>query len=140
MRVETDGSHRGLTRSTRILLAIAVAIVGITLATTRAAKAAIPAHTDVMFLFDTSGSMGGELNEAKLEMLKVIGKINEKLPDVQYGVAEVRDYAPSEYSFNEEEPGVFPWKLDQALTSNSESVQKAIEPLSAFGGGDGPES
>lgn len=141
MRVETDRPYGGLMRRTQILLAIALAVVGITLARTAAANAATPAHTDVMFLFDTSGSMGSELTEAKEEMLKVMSNIGAKLPDVQYGVAEVRDYSPSIYSFDEEaEEGVFPWKLDQPITASQEAVQKAIEPLSAFGGGDGPES
>jgi hypothetical protein len=140
MRAEADWPRMGLIRRTQILIAIATAIVGMTLATSASAKAATPAHTDVMFLFDTSGSMGGELQEAKTEMLSVMANIATKLPDVQYGVAEVRDYAPSIYTFEEEEPGVFPWKLDQPITASQEAVQKAIQPLSASGGGDGPES
>ena len=59
-----------------------------------------------MFLFDTSGSMGLELEEAEKEMLSVMGNINAKLPDVQYGVAEVRDFSPSPYTLETEEPGV----------------------------------
>src|SRR5690348_13169656 len=60
------------------------------------AGADTPAHTDVMFVFDTSGSMSGAINEAKAEIVDVINHINEKLPDAHYGVAEVRDYPFSE--------------------------------------------
>jgi hypothetical protein len=101
------------------------------------ASADTPAHTDVMFLFDTSGSMGGVLNEAKSEIVGVINHINATLPDARYGVAEVRDFPFSEA---EAEGSEKPWKLDQALTADPEAVKKAIEPLVASGGGDLPES
>ncbi len=141
MRVGAEWGGMGLARKIYVLLGATVAVVAMSLGASAPARAAVPAHTDVMFLFDTSGSMGSELGEAKAEMLAVITNINSKLPDVHYGVAEVRDYSPSRYSFNEEEePGVKPWQLDQALTSDQTAVQKAIEPLTAFGGGDGPES
>ncbi len=106
-------------------------------ATASTAVADTPAHTDVMFLFDTSGSMGGVLNEAKAEIGGVIEHINATLPDARYGVAEVRDYPFSEA---EAEGTEKPWKLDQALTADPNAVKSAIEPLFATGGGDGPES
>jgi hypothetical protein len=104
---------------------------------TSSASADTPAHTDVMFLFDTSGSMGGVLTEAKTEIVGVINHINATLPDARYGVAEVRDFPFSEA---EAEGSEKPWKLDQALTADPEAVKKAIEPLVASGGGDLPES
>jgi hypothetical protein len=57
-----------------------------------AVSAATPAHTDVMFVFDISGSMSGALEEAKSEIQEAMTQINTALPDVQYGLAEVRDY------------------------------------------------
>jgi hypothetical protein len=140
MRVGADWARMDLSRKIYVLLGAAMAVVAMSLGASEPARAATPAHTDVMFLFDTSGSMGGELEEAEKEMLSVMNNINAKLPDVQYGVAEVRDYSPSPFTLEIEEPGVKPWQLDQPLTSNLEAVQKAIEPLKAGGGGDGPES
>jgi hypothetical protein len=140
MRTGSDWSCEGLARQICIPLAIAAAIITISFGTTASASAAVPAHTDVMFLFDTSGSMGEELHEAKEEMLKVMNNVNATLPDVRYGVADLRDYSPSAYTSEIEEPGVKPWQLDQALTSDLTGVQKAIEPLTAGGGGDSPES
>jgi hypothetical protein len=121
---------------TLIAASAAIALAGFGPAT-GAASAATPAHTDVMFVFDTSGSMGGVLNEAKAEIVEVIGHINGTLPDVHYGVAEVRDYP-----FSEAEAGGVekPWKLDQPLTADANAVKSAIEPLFASGGGDFPES
>jgi von Willebrand factor type A domain len=104
--------------------------------TLASATAATPAHTDVMLLFDTSGSMGSQLTEAKNEIQEVIAHVSATLPDAQFGVAEVRDFASSEEVVTFEKP----WKLDQAITADSSAVKAAIEPLSANGGGDFPES
>lgn len=100
------------------------------------AAAETPAHTDVMLIFDTSGSMEGQLEEAKQEIQEVIAHVNATLPDVEYGVAEVKDFANA-YGNGPEET---PWKLDQALTSNTAAISGAIAPLAASGGGDGPEA
>jgi hypothetical protein len=121
---------------TLIALGTALLAAGFGSAASNAA-ADTPAHTDVMFLFDTSGSMGSVLNEAKAEIGAVIEHINATLPDARYGVAEVRDFPSSEA---EAEGFEKPWRLDQALTSDSGAVKAAIEPLFALGGGDGPES
>jgi hypothetical protein len=141
MHLGANRLQKDLARRMCALLGAAAIVFALSLGATAPARASTPAHTDVMFLFDTSGSMGPELTEAKKEMLEVMNHINASLPDVHYGVAEVRDYSPSRYSFGEEEePGVKPWQLDQPLTSNLEAVQKAIAPLEAFGGGDPAES
>jgi hypothetical protein len=104
-----------------------------------AALAETPAHTDVMLLFDTSGSMSSELGEAKAEIKEVIAHVSATLPDVQYGVAEVRDFPESEYA-PEGATETYAWKLDQSVTSSLEAIQNAINPLTAGFGGDGPES
>ncbi len=142
MRVGANLGHLGLARKIYVMLGAAAAVVAMCLGASAPARAATPAHTDVMFLFDTSGSMSGELEEAEKEMLSVMGNINAKLPDVHYGVAEVRDYPPGEglTEAELEASSEKPWKLDQPLTSDLSAVQKAIEPLTAFGGIDLPES
>lgn len=121
----------------RSLLGVIAALLTVGLGPTVAPAAAeIPAHTDVMLLFDTSGSMSGELGEAKANILEVMEQAGAELPDTKFGVSEVKDY-PS----NEAEPeGETPWKLDLALTADRNAVKSAIEPLSASGGGDSPEA
>jgi hypothetical protein len=142
MRVGINRVHLGLARKIYVLLGAASIVLAVSFGATAPARAATPAHTDVMFLFDTSGSMGPELQEAKEEMLKVIGNVNATLPDVHYGVAEVRDYPFGEVlgEAELEASSEKPWKLDQPVTSDLSAVQKAIEPLAPFGGGDLPES
>lgn len=120
-----------------LLAACASVAVGL-LGAVSPASAATPGHTDVMFVFDTSGSMGSALEEAKAEIQEVMANISATLPNVDYGLAEVRDYGGS--SYDEEEPEIEPWKLDVPLTSDTASVSDAISGLSAMGGGDGPEA
>lgn len=144
--MEIISSRYGGWRAFALLGAAVVLLVAVLIAAPARAAAAAPPQTDVMLLFDTSGSMSGELDEAKTEIKNVIAQVNASLPDVQYGVAEVRDFWPSVYDTTEDEAEVegkapsYPWKLDQPLTSNQEAVQNAINPLAASGGGDGPES
>lgn len=98
-----------------------------------ASAASPPSSTDVMFLFDTSGSMGSVLEEAKSEVQEVMGQIAETVPNPAFGVAEVKDTG-------EEEGGVYAWKLDSPVTTNTTAVKEAINPLTAGGGGDAPEA
>ncbi len=107
-----------------------------------------PAKTDVMFVFDTSGSMGSVLEEAKQEIKEVMARISASLPEVDYGVSQVEDYpgyfggvleetkTEKEYEESSEKP----WKLDQAVTSDPTKITTAIEGLTVGGGGDSPES
>jgi hypothetical protein len=136
---------RAVRRPRRVQLAIAaaaaLAVAGFGPAASTAGAAETPAHTDVMLVFDTSGSMGGVLEEAKKEIVGVMNTINGELPDAKFGVARVEDVpggplSEEEYEKDQEKA----WELDQPLTSDVGAVQKAIEPLEAFGGGDGPEA
>ena len=89
-------------------------------------------HTDIMFVFDTSGSMGDALSEASGEIEDAMTQIAAKLPDVQFGLSEVRDYG--------EEPSFLPWQLDVPITADTSAVTQGIQGLYADGGGDGPEA
>lgn len=130
IQLATRGSHR-----VNRLAALAITLLVATLATTvaPAAASATPAPTDVMFVFDTSGSMSSALQEAKGEMQEVMTRLRASIPSVEFGVAEVKDTG-------EEESGLYAWKLDQSVTSNTAAINDAIEPLTAEGGGDAPEA
>jgi hypothetical protein len=110
------------------------------------AAAEAPAHTDVMLLFNTNGALGEDLQGIKAEMHEALVKVDAALPEVEFGVAEVRDFWPSEYDMEPEEPEAkgkapsYPWKLDQTLTSSVTAVEEAVDLLEASGGGDAPEA
>jgi hypothetical protein len=107
------------------------------------AQADTPAHTDVMFLFDTTGSMGSAINEAQSDIQEAMSQIATSLPDPQFGLAEVNDYNevinPGEFEYDIG-GGHAPWTLHVPITSNQSQVAEALLSLEAEGGGDGPEA
>lgn len=95
---------------------------------------AIPGKADVFFIFDTTGSMGGVLNQAKSEANAILTELSALIPDVNFGVANLRDYnifAPGE---------AYAYQLDQPITGDQALVIEAINNLGLGGGGDGPEA
>jgi hypothetical protein len=108
-------------------------MLSLLLASAAAPAQATLAPTDVMFVFDTSGSMESALGEAKGEIQEVMSRLNGSIASAQFGLAEVKDTG-------EEESGSYAWKLDQSLTSNAAAVSESITTLTAEGGGDSPEA
>lgn len=123
----------------------ALAFLSVLLAPLAAAPAAqaTPASTDVLFVFDTTGSMGGALTEAKAEIQEAMAQIGASLPDVQFGLAEASDYdevvnpGPFGYGIGE---GHEPWKLLVPIGPSQAPVASALLGLYAEGGGDSPEA
>ncbi len=90
----------------------------------------VPSKADILFAFDTTGSMGGVLNHTKNKAQKILDELSALITDVQFGVVDFRDYGGSDY----------PYQVDQAITNNQTLIKNAINSLSVGGGGDGPES
>jgi len=92
---------------------------------------------DIFFLIDTTGSMGGSINNVRSTLSSVIvPAIDGSIADAQMGVAEFQDFPTSPYGSG----GNLPFRLRQAVTSSVPAVQAALAPLRAVGGADGPES
>lgn len=135
-----------LSVAARWLYAAAVFVLGVAVvafALPNQARAATPAHTDVMFVFDTTGSMGGAISEAQAEIQEAMTQIGASLPDVQFGLSEVSDYDqvvnPGEFEYGIGE-GFAPWTLHVPITSNQAAISEALLKLEADGGGDSPEA
>src|SRR5690349_13493737 len=94
------------------------------------ARAAAGQPVDVLFVFDTTGSMGGALAQAKTQVTDAITSVRASYPDSEFALGTVADY----------DPGDTPWALKQPLTSDPSLVQAALDPLTATGGGDSPEA
>jgi hypothetical protein len=116
-----------------LILALCAPVLSLVFASVAAPAQATLAPTDVVFVFDTSGSMESALGEAKGEIQEVMSRLQASISSVEFGLAEVKDT-------EEEESGLYAWQLDQSLTSNTLAVSEAISSLAAFGGGDGPEA
>ncbi len=151
----------------RILALIGVSVLALAISlvvSVARAGAAVPKETDIMLIFDTSGSMSGVLEEAKEEIKTLVANTEASLPNVEFGVANVEDLPgyengtlvstfpkESEYTEDIEKP----WALWQPLTTEEPKVEEAINELSvklpkeegeevkekvAHYGGDGPEA
>ena len=124
-------------------------VLALGLAVPAAAQAETPPHTDVLFVFDTTGSMGGAIQEAQEEVQQSMAQISSSLPDVQFGLASMADYGssfinyngqPEISSYDDENTTDVPWTLDQPITPDQSVISAGLLKLSADGGGDLPEA
>jgi len=124
-------------------------VLALSLAVPVAAQADTPAHTDVLFVFDTTGSMGDAIQEAQEEVQQSMAQISGSLPDVQFGLASMADYGQATVNYNgqpqvspydDENTTNVPWTLHQAITPNQSLISSKLLTLSADGGGDLPEA
>ena len=103
-----------------------------------------PPKGDVLFCFDLTGSMGGILNNVKVNSVNIMNAVSASIPDSHFGLITHKDYPGSfsscGYSTTYGGGSDFPYALNQSLTASTAAVQAAIAPLSVGGGMDGPES
>ncbi len=90
---------------------------------------AIPPKPDIIFLADTTGSMGAAIGSVQSNIGSIISTVLTSAPDAQFGAAQYKDVGD-----------VFVYNLDQAVTSNTAAVTTAVNSWSASGGGDTPEA
>lgn len=105
---------------------------------------ASPPRGDVVFSMDLTGSMGGELNNMKVNAVSIMNAVAAVIPDVQFGVTSYEDY-PASYSscgYSNMYGWVTdqPFRLSQPLTGSTASVAGALGALTLGSGVDGPES
>jgi hypothetical protein len=92
--------------------------------------AAIPANPDLVFLADTTGSMGPAIENVKENASEVTSAVLGAQPTAQFGVA----------SYKDESDGAGLFQVNQDITANTTAVQAGINQWTASGGGDLPES
>ncbi|EMS16381.1 elongation factor-2 kinase [Entamoeba histolytica HM-3:IMSS] len=87
---------------------------------------------DLVFLCDTTGSMGSYLNAAQQSIEKIINTIiqSEKC-DVRFALVEYKDHPPQDSSFA--------FRLTD-FTDSMKCIKEAVNKMDANGGGDTPES
>ena len=94
------------------------------------ASATGPTQLDVVFLIDTTGSMGDEIDRIKSTLLSTTARVRglDRDVDLQYGAVLYRDIG-DEYVTRA-----------HPLTGDIQGFDKALQTIRASGGGDGPES
>jgi hypothetical protein len=86
---------------------------------------------DILFLCDTTGSMGVAIDQINRVFPDVVRGLNDRLgnPDILWAAAEYKDFGDP-----------FIWRVNQSFTSNANDVASAIANWRAYGGGDWPEA
>ena len=80
-------------------------------------------QADVVFVFDDSGSMGGEINSMQSNARSLAQNIEDAGIDARYGLVSFKDGN----------------QIDQSLTGDVDAFKSAVDDLNAYGGGDYPE-
>ena len=91
----------------------------------------IPPRPDVIFLADTTGSMGGAISNVQTNATTIMNNVRTAQADSDFGAANYTDFGCSD---------PFPFHLDQAITSSLSDVQTAINTWAAGNGCDTPEA
>lgn len=90
----------------------------------------IPPKPDVIFLADTTGSMGPAIANVQSNAVSIMNSVLSAQPDAQFGVASYKDFNCD----------AVPYSLDHAVTASTADANTAIGTWSAAGGCDVPEA
>ncbi len=89
---------------------------------------AIPPNPDIVFLADTTGSMGSTLANVQANATAIMNAVLAEQPTAQFGVSAYRDVGDA-----------FLFQLNQSITADVAAAQAGINSWAAGGGGDTPE-
>ncbi|MDQ7904777.1 Calx-beta domain-containing protein [Phytohabitans sp. ZYX-F-186] len=89
----------------------------------------IPPNPDLVFIADTTGSMGGAIANVRTNAADILSEVSGAQPTAQFAVAEYKDFTDSS-----------PFRVNQGLTGDDPAVQAGIDQWVASGGGDFPEA
>lgn len=95
---------------------------------------------DIYFLIDTTGSMGGPIDNVQTSLSMLSTEIGTRIPDAQLGVGHFEDFPMGGGFGGYGSPTNVAYENDQDITDDVPAVQRALDGLVANGGADGPES
>lgn len=113
-----------------------------------------PPKGDVLFMFDLTGSMGGALNNLRLNAVDIMNAVSGVIPDAQFGLVSHEDY-PGTFTtsssagqgcnygpiaYGSAASGDLPYRLDRSITGDRTAVANAISGMLLKNGADLPES
>lgn len=89
-------------------------------------------RADVVFVLDSTGSMGPTLSTLADQFSTVVEEVSALIPDTAFGVATFQDYNYPGLGGGTDKP----FKLYQQVTSSLSGVQASLNGLAPGGGGD----
>ena len=103
-----------------------------------AARSQAASKADVIFSFDSTGSMGQEITNVKTGLVgTIIPGVKAAVPDVAFGLVDFRDFGEPNGSFLL----LYRHRIQTVTTAAGvNSFASAVNALSAAGGGDDPEA
>jgi hypothetical protein len=105
-----------------------------------------PPKVDIVILFDTTGSMGGEILTARNNAAQFVVGVRNALPfsDIRFGLVSMRDYPATYdscgYAAEYSRAGDEPFRVEAPIGSPDPEVLNALNNLTPFGGRDQPEA
>lgn len=105
-----------------------------------------PPKGDLMFCVDLTGSMGGELANAKVNSINIMNAVRGVIPDTYFGVMSHMDYVGNytgcgySNTYGDASSGDYPYSLDQPMTQTCTNVATSMNGLALGYGWDGPEN
>ena len=93
-------------------------------------------RADILFLIDTTGSMGGEITNLRTSLSSLVTSVRTSIPDAAFGVARFDDFPVAGYGSGAD----VPFGLIQRITTNMADITAGVAGLTLHGGADGPES
>ncbi|MBI5501268.1 MAG: hypothetical protein HY907_13560 [Deltaproteobacteria bacterium] len=93
-------------------------------------------RTDVFFSMDTTGSMGGAVSNLRTGLTTIMTETAARVADSAFGVGQWEDFPVGFFGSS----GDLPWRLLQAVTTDTTAVQSGVAALTLHFGSDGPES
>jgi len=86
---------------------------------------------DVVFMFDTTGSMYSYLESVRQNLVRLTSKINSEIPDVYFGVVAYGDHCDANTTYVTK---------SCQLTSDVNVIKNFVATVEPTGGGDEPEA
>ncbi len=101
-------------------------------------------QADVLFAFDTTGSMQAAINNLKSGLAALVSQVKAKVPDSAFGVYEFRDLGYPQDTPITTPPNIpsfrYARRVETVTGAGLTDVQTAMNALTALAGGDGPEA
>ena len=105
-----------------------------------------PPVVDVVILFDTTGSMGGEIQNMRQNVANFVNGVRSSLPlsNIRFALATLRDYpaayASCQYAATYSLPTDVPFEVKAPIGVSDQELLAAVNALRARGGQDEPEA
>jgi hypothetical protein len=94
---------------------------------------ALPPEADILLAFDTTGSMGEAIANARTDASSIVTRIQSSIPGARFAVADFRDYSFFPFGI----AGDYPWRRAQDFTTGGTAIQTAVNNISACTNGCG---